>query len=901
MTDPRTARADALLGTLTSRRGAALKVFLGAAPGVGKTYAMLTAARDLQRQGIDVVVGLIETHGRAETQALLDGLELLPRRHVDYRDRILDEFDLDAALERKPALILVDELAHRNAPGSRHASRWQDIVELLDAGIDVYSTVNIQHLESLNDVVRQLTGIRVSETVPDAFLDRARDLVLVDLPPRELIDRLKAGKVYVPEQAAAALQRFFSASNLTALRELAVQQVADRVDSDLREQLTAQGVTGAVPIRRRVMIAIDGFSNSDYLVRAGRRIAERRNAPWVVVWVDRGRENSEQCKGVAQAFALARRLGGDTETLHGVAVVDQLLGYAQRAAVSTIVIGRTRERPWARMVNRTLTQRLLQRGAHIELTILATPQARAESRRGMHDAERRGALPWRQYLRAAAVSGIAVAVGVLAERYANLNDLTLVFITAVMIVATRSRMPVAVFAAVLCFTAYNFFFTEPRHTLIMNAHHDVVTAALFLIVALICGRLATRLREQVVALRAANGTSASLRALAQRLATAADAPAVLNAATKTLHEQLQARIAVLVRDPLTQALIVTAAVPVEPAIDGNARAAADWCFEHRQPAGLYTDTLQSVPWWFVPLVAEPGVLGVLALQFDDAPSGRLPELQALAQAMAEEVAQALGRVQLVDALEAARVQGETERLRAALLASVSHDLRSPLAAIVGSAESLVTQHARLADDDRRELASGILAEGQRLDRYIQNLLDMTRLGHGTLKLDRDWIGIDELVGSAIGRVRKLFPKLPIRFEAEPGLPLLYVHPALVEQALFNILENAARFSPAGQTVRVGARREDERIIIIDVDDRGPGIPEAERRRIFDIFYTAERGDRSGQGTGLGLTICQGMIGAHGGSVEALPGPGGLGTTIRVRLPLLAPPEHEAGDVEKQDE
>ena len=889
MTDDRTAKADALLETLSAAgKGAALKIFIGAAPGVGKTFAMLTAALELRKQGVDVVVGLVETHGRAETAALLEGLELLPRRQVVYRGRPIEEFDLEAALARRPTVLLVDELAHRNAPGSRHTSRWQDIVDLLDAGIEVYSTVNVQHLESLNDVVRQLTGVRVTETVPDAFLDCARDLILVDLPPRELIERLKAGKVYVPEQAAAALHRFFSASNLTALRDLAVQQVAERVDSDLREQFAAQGFSGAIPVRRRVMIAIDGYDNSDYLVRAGRRIAERRGAPWSVVFVDRAREDARQQNGVAHAFALARRLGGDTATLHGSNVVDQLLAHAQRTGASNIVIGRTRERPLARMFNRTLTQQLLQRGAHVELTILATPQARAESRRRSQQRERR---PLGEYAFAALACAIAALITAMAERMVALEDLSLVFMTAVLIVSARSRMGVAVLAAILCFLSYNFLFTYPRNTFFIHSQQDIVTVSLFLVAALIGGRLATRLREQVVALRAANGTMVALQALNQRLSAAADAKAVQQAGARTLHEQLQAAAVVLHRDPLSGRIEVAAEEPSGAKFDAPARAAADWCVEHGLPAGRYTDTLQAVPWWFIPLRVEGEPVGALGLRFD---AERLPpELRALAEAMGEELGQALGRVDLVEALETARVQGETERLRAALLASVSHDLRSPLSSIIGSAENLLTLSG-LAEPDRQALAGGILQEGRRLDRYIQNLLDMTRLGHGTLKLDRDWIGIEDILGSALARLRRAFPHLAVVANIDPDLPLLYVHPALVEQAVFNILENAARFSPEGQSVHVRARLA-EAGLELDISDAGPGIPEAERRRIFDIFYTAERGDRSGQGTGLGLTICQGMIGAHGGSVEALAGDEGRGTTLRVRLPLSPPPETAGGE------
>lgn len=883
----RRAKADALLEQLEREASGRLKVFLGAAPGVGKTYSMLSAARDLKRQGIDVVVGLVETHGRAETEALLEGLELLPRRATADLSRAHDEFDVDAALKRRPQLLLVDELAHRNVPGSRHERRHQDIEELLAAGIDVYTTVNIQHLESLNDVVQQITGVRVRETVPDAFFDRAADVVLIDLPPRELITRLRQGKIYLPELAASALERFFTASNLTALRELAVQAVADRVDADLREYQVAQG-SGPVPVRRRVLAAIDGSENSEYLVRVTRRIAERRHATWTVVHVDSGRagNDAEHRTRLDAALRLARRLGAETETLRGVDVVDELLGFAGRNSVATIVIGRTRERPLARLFNRTLTQQLLMRGAHFELTIVATPIARARSRRAL---QQNATSPLRDYGFALVVSLIALAAAHLADRVLSVSNLSQLFIVAVMIVAVRSRMSVAVFSAIVCFLGYNFFFAPPRYTLAIANGSDALTVVLFLATALICSRLATRLSVQVQMLREANAQAGVLAKLGRELAAAADAGQVTTIGAKALARAFDAEVAVLVPDPASGLLTTAAAVPSSLELGATDRAAADWALNHAQPAGRYTDTLNAAACWLLPLSDDGTRLGVLAIRFDAGDDVLPSQRRELIQAIAHDIAQALARTQLADELESARLQGETERLRSALLSSVSHDLRSPLAAMLGSAESLQRYGEKLAADDRDALLRGIVSEGQRLDRYIQNLLDMTRLGHGTLKVARDWVALDEILGSCVLRLRKVFPDVRVERDVpDAELPLLYVHPALVEQALFNIMENAAKFSPPGAPVRVRTERRGGDVRI-DVIDAGPGIPAEERSRIFDMFYSVERGDRGKQGTGLGLSICQGMIGAHGGSVEALPGDGGIGTTIRVTLPLAGIP------------
>ncbi|MFT3805185.1 MAG: sensor histidine kinase KdpD [Burkholderiaceae bacterium] len=878
MSEDRDAKADALAGELRRQDAGRLTLFLGAAPGVGKTYAMLSRARELQRQGIDTVVGIVETHGRAETAALIDGLEVVPRKRIDYQGRALEELDTDAVLARRPRVALVDELAHRNAPGSRHERRWQDVMELLDAGIDVCTTVNIQHLESLNDIVHRITGVRVGETVPDAVFDRLRDIRLVDLPPRELIERLHQGKVYLPDQAERALQSFFSPSNLAALRELAMQTAADRVDDDLRESQAARGLPG-LPLRRRVLVAIDGLGTSEYLVRAGRRIAERRDAPWSVVTVQPiGATGAQRQAELDRAFSLARGLGADTEVLHGSRIADTLLDHAEHDGISTIVVGRTRERPFARMVNRTLTQQLLQRGAHYELVIISAPGVRARARHRTRDAAPRPR--WRDGLLAFAAAAGATLLAWIAEHWVGLEDLSMVFIVAVVLVAARTRMTAAVLAAILCFLAYNFFFIEPRFTLLIGARQGAATVLLFLVAALVAGRLASQLRAQVLALRAANAHATVLQGLGRQLGAAADLGQVLRSGRTMLERSLG--VAAWLR--VGEAGDASRGATLERIDD----AAADWALAHGKPAGRHTDTLAGAAWWFLPLRDGERTIGVLGLRADAEPNRLTTASRRLAEAMAEDIAQAALRTRLVSDLESARMANETERLRSALLSSVSHDLRSPLAAMVGSASSLASYSGAMNDEDRRGLLDTIVLEGDRLDRYIQNLLDMTRLGHTGLTLNRDWIGVDELVGSAAGRLRRYQPDVALRVDVPADLPPIWVHPALLEQALFNVLENAAKFSPPGRPIEIAARSVDGRLQL-DVRDHGPGIPERERSRIFDMFYSVERGDRGRQGTGLGLTIAQGMVGAHGGSVEALPGPDGSGTLIRISLPMSEPP------------
>ena len=746
-------RADALLSTAQDASSPRLKIFLGAAPGVGKTFAMLSAARELKRQGTDVVVGLVETHGRGETAALLEGLEVLPRRMVNHRGGDFTEFDLDAALVRKPAVLLVDELAHTNLPGGRHARRWQDIAELLDAGIEVYTALNVQHLESLNDQVRRITGITVRETVPDAFLDRARDIVLIDLPPRELIGRLKQGKVYVPETAAAALNAFFSPTNLAALRELALETIAGHVDSDLREHMLARG--SAMTVRRHVMATIDGYGQSEYLVRVARRIAERRGAPWSVAFVDTGATlDPARRERLDAAMRLARRLGGESIILRGHVIADELLAHADREGVGQIILGRTRERPIARMLGISLTQQLLRRGAHMELTIIATPTERARARRRLRAAGGGGSRG--EYIYATAATVVAFALAFLGDRYLSVANLSLIFLTAVLVVAVRTRMMVAVYTAMLCFLGYNFFFTQPRYTLRIANADDVLAVLLFLVAALVCSRLATRLASQVASLRAAQTRARALLGLGQQLAASTDAEGVLKVGAAALAKALDADVAMLVRDA-GQLLHPVTTAPRSLALTPQDIAAANWCEQHAEPAGRFTDTLNGAACWMLPLGLDNHRLGVAALRFDPASAPPDPDRRNLTFTMVQDIGRALERARLADELESARVQGETERLRNALLSSVSHDLRSPLASMIGGAGTLLSYRGKLPEQEQVDLLQSILGEGQRLDRYIQNLLDMTRLGHGTLKLDRDWTDSAEITAAAVTRLRRSFP------------------------------------------------------------------------------------------------------------------------------------------------
>ncbi|WP_454866224.1 DUF4118 domain-containing protein [Pseudomonas umsongensis] len=876
-------RADALLANLPRDGRGRLKVFLGAAPGVGKTYAMLQAAHTQLRQGVKVIAGVVETHGRFETEALLSGLPQMPLVRSSYRGVELEEMDLDGLLAAKPRLVLVDELAHTNAPGSRHEKRWQDIQELLAAGIDVYTTVNVQHLESLNDQVRGITGVQVRETLPDWVLQEAYELLLIDLPPRELLERLRDGKVYVPEQARAAIDAYFSQTNLTALRELAMQTAAAQVDNDLTQGYRQMG-QAAPTVRGRLLVGVDGDAQAERLVRHASRVAQRRHLPWSLVHVDNGRVRDEQSRlRLQSAQQLAERLGGEVVLLRAGEVAKTLIQHAAERRASLVLVGQSRPRLRRRLFGGGLAARLLRNARGLEINVLDTEQQQHQPRQRSMQAP-----VWFDYALAVVATLLATALAWAVASVLPLPNISLVFLAAVLLVAVRSSLGPALACAALSFLTYDFLFIPPNFSFSIQREEDVLTLLFFLLMAALTGNLAARQRRQLQALRDTQEETSELLDLSRKLTAATDRQAVVNAAAQHLSGWSDLQLCLLNRDGQS-GWKVEIGGPLE--FTEAERAAADWAWQHDQPAGAGTGTLPFGRWWWWPLSVEEGPLALLGVcaKEGQALSG---QRRRLLTALSQPLAQALARAQLADDLEAARLHGETEQLRSALLASVSHDLRTPLTSMRGSIDSLLALGEAIPLEDRRELLEGTRDEAERLDRYIQNLLDMTRLGHGALKLARDWVSPADIVGSALNRLRAVLAPLQVTTEVPAQLPLLFVHAALIEQALVNVMENAARFSPSHGRLHVRAGADDTELFF-SVSDEGPGIPEAEREKIFDMFYTAARGDRGGQGTGLGLAICQGMVGAHGGRISVADGIEGRGTCITLHLPLQAQPGFES--------
>ncbi len=848
---------------------------------MGKTYAMLQEATARAKQGVDVVVGLVETHGRAETHALMAGLELLPRKALDYRGQTLEELDLDALLARRPQLALIDELAHTNVPGSRHVKRWQDVVEVLDAGIDVTTALNIQHIESLNDAVARISGVRVQETVPDEIVARADEIELIDLPPDELIKRLREGKVYRAGTIGRALDNFFTRPNLTALRELALRTAASRVDAEMLSLMKQSAVAGPWPTQERVLVCIDETALAKPLVRAGKRMAERSGIPWIVVTVltpghDAMPDSARRL--TTEALQLAETLGAETATLHAEAgVAAELVAFARSRNVTRLLIGRPRPRGLVGYGRERVADRLLEAARDFEVTMIA----------GDLPAKTQWRLPAVSFSWRAALAGLAgalvatlIAWGIDTIELVDPGTLSVVYLVVVLAIGARYGLLPALATSVVSFLAFNFFFTEPRLSFAVAQAESVFAIFIFLVGALFTGTLAGRLRQQVTSLRTSQHRTEMLYDFAKRIAAKSDLDDVLYAGAYHIAATLNCRSLILMPDAAGVLQQVQGYPSIEEELDSRTAAAARWAFDHNEPAGAATATLPTSEWMFVPLAAATP-LGVVGLQFTDPRRGADPEVRRLLKAVEDQVAVAVERTRMATDLQNLRVEAEGEKLRSALLNSLSHDLRTPLVSVIGALSGL---EGEMSDADRKALAETGLGEARRLDRYVQNLLNMTRLEYGALKPRRVPLDLRELVGSARADLRLTLAAHQLVVELPADLARVDADPVLIGQALTNVLENAAKYAPPGSTIRIGARGGDATVTLV-VSDEGPGIPDAEREKVFDLFYRVAEGDRRPTGTGLGLAIVRGFVEAHGGRVRALAGPGGRGTSIEMELPV----------------
>ncbi|HEX3441278.1 MAG TPA: sensor histidine kinase KdpD [Pseudolabrys sp.] len=868
-----------------------LRIFVGAAPGVGKTYTMLETARARKKDGDDIIVGVVETHGRKETEALLDGLEVIPRRHVEYRGRTLDEMDLDAIVSRRPRIVLVDELAHTNAPGSRHPKRYLDVEEILNHGIDVYTTVNIQHIESLNDVVAQITRVRVRETVPDEIFDRAESVELVDLPPGDLIQRLKEGKVYITQQAERALEHFFSPANLTALRELALRRTAERVDEQLLTEMQAKAIPGPWAAGERVLVCISEDPRSAGLVRATRRLADRLHAPWTAMYIETGRSTrlgNEERDRIADTLRLAMSLGGEAVTIPGGSrrIADDLLAYARINNITQIVIGKSTRSRWFEILHGSVVHDLVRRAATISVHVIAGEEIEggAIPKKTVRAAEGGGFDP-RPYVLSLAAVGISLAAGELIEPWFGIENVDLVFLTGIVGVAARFGLWPSLFASVAASLCYNFFFLPPLYTFTIADPNNVLAFGFFIIMAGIVSNVAARVRTQAVSAMARARTTESLYTFSRKLAGVGTLDDVLWATAYQTALMLKVRVVLLLPQE-DSSIAVAAGYPPEDILDEADIAAAKWAWQANRPAGRGSDTLPGAKRLFLPMRTGRGAIGVVGIDSDKTGPLLTPDERRLLDALIDQSALAIERVHLVEDMDRVKRTVETEHLRSALLTSISHDLKTPLAGVLGAAGTLRDLSSKLSDVQKADLLGTIIDESERLNRFIANLLDMTKLESGAIVPNAALIDPSEIVGSALRRADKILAGHHVELDLGGNLPMLKLDAVLFEQVLFNLLDNAAKYSPAGSKIRVRGWRDRESVSL-EIADEGDGIPAGELEHIFDKFYRVQKGDQVRAGTGLGLAISRGFVEAMDGTIVASNRGDRSGAVFTIRLPIPA--------------
>ncbi|MDR3423935.1 MAG: sensor histidine kinase KdpD [Alphaproteobacteria bacterium] len=882
---------EALLKEAESESRGKLKIFLGAAPGVGKTYAMLGAAKARLSDGIDAVIGIVETHQRSETQALAQGIESVPMQKLDYRGLGFEEMDLDAILKRKPQLVLVDELAHTNIPGARHPKRYQDVQEILESGIDVYTTLNVQHIESLNDIVAYITGVKVRETVPDNIVQLANAIELIDLPPDELLQRLKEGKVYIPEQARLASHRFFTPGNLTALRELALRQAADRVDEQMTTYMRRHAISGPWPTSSRVMVCVSGDNQAAALVRAARRSAERRQTPWLVLYIETSHHSqlAEKTRNdIAQAMQLAESLGAETMTVTGEDIPFEILRIAREHNVSTIIIGKTSRSSFSRFVRPSVAETLLKQGEGFDILLVNNAEPSGHSV-GTHKAFLSSDFPLWKFHKADAretlfVIGFTSLVALVFRSFMPPAFLPFLYTLAVFLVALDLDLVPSLCAVALSVIAQDLFLTAPHVSFFPSRSEDAQSLLYFLVLGVSISMIGARLHRQIKVTRANAERTQALYDFTKSIAAAATIDDVAQATARRVAGALGARVAVLL--PKNERLEVVAAVPADLKLDTASNAAMDWAWRHRKPAGFHSDTLPGAAFYGLPLQSGATSLGVLAVRTEDG-SALTSSQNHFLTSLAYQSASAIERAKLVTDVAQARLQSETEKLRASLLSSISRDLRAPLDSIIFTVQSLNKSWNETPPDEQRALVGHIEQESDRLDRFVENLLDMTELVAGGMRFHFQPTQVRDLIDKALTRLARRVKERVVNLDCAQDLPLIEADGAALHRVFVNVIENACSYSTPDEPIHIAVWREGSDIKIT-ITDRGPGIPESERQNVFDMFYRIKKSDAvTGpvEGVGLGLSICRGFIEAHQGRINAQSGESGIGTSIIIRLPI----------------
>src|SRR3954463_8771971 len=870
-------------------RAGKLKIFVGAAPGVGKTYEMLQSAHARLKAGADVIVGVVETHGRAETEALLKGLEVLPRRRLAYKDQTLEEMDLDGLIARRPQIALVAELAHTNPPGSRHPKRYLDVEELLSHGIDVYPAVNIQHIESLNDVVAQITHVRVREPVPDKVFDRAAAIELIDLTPDDLIQRLKEGKVYVPKQAERALEHYFSPGNLTALRELALRRTAERVDEQLLTHMQANAIDGPWAAGERILVCVSEDPRAAGLVRYTKRLADRLHAQWTAISIETRRSlqlTDEQRDRLADTMRLAEALGGEALTIPAVGrrIADDLIHFAHANNVTQIIIGKSNRSWWFELTRGSVVHDLVRRSGNISVHVIAGDEEKV-AKAAMQTAARQEPFNARPYLMALLFVAFGLAAAALIKPlFGGIENVDLVFLTAVVGAAARYGLWPSLLSSLVASLCYNFFFLPPVYTFTITDPTTVAAFFFFMLIALLVSNVAARVRSQADTAIGRVRTTESLYAFSRKLAGTATLDDVLWATAYQTALMLRVRVVLLL--PEDGVLTVKSGYPPEDELDNADLAAANWAWSNDRAAGRGSDTLPGAKRLFLPMRTGRGAIGVIGI--DDDRTGPLltPDQRRLLDALVDQGALAIERVLLVEDVDRVKRTVESERLRGALLTSISHDLKTPLASVLGAASTMRDLASALSDTEKRDLLATVIDESERLNRFIANLLDMTKLESGAIVPNTALHDLGEIVGSALRRAAKILTAHKVELELAADLPMLQLDAVLFEQVLFNLLDNAAKYSQPHAVVSIRSRRDSDHVVL-QIADEGDGIPSEELESVFDKFYRAQKGDHVRPGTGLGLAISRGFVEAMHGTISAANRSDRSGAVLTIRLPIPA--------------
>jgi two-component system, OmpR family, sensor histidine kinase KdpD len=859
-----------------------LKIFFGYAAGVGKTYAMLEAAHQRKDEGFDVVVGYVETHQRIETENMLKGLEVVPPKIVEYRNINLPEMDIDKVLERKPQLVLVDELAHTNAPGSRHAKRYQDVDELLSVGINVYTTLNIQHLESLNDVVAQITGTKVRETIPDTVIDEVTDIELIDLPTDELLNRLKEGKVYIPEQAERAIEKFFRQGNLTALRELTMRRAAERVDDLMLDYMGERAIPGPWPAGERLLVCISPGAISERLIRTARRLADELKAEWFAVFVEtptQGQLSVEQRDRIAQMMHLAEELGAKSISLPGRSVPETITTYARNQNITKIIIGKSRRPSWVDWLRGSISYQIIQQSGPIDVYFVNSgPQEEPASPTNTHEQKWQTNQTFRQYSLALALVAAAAGISALIAPYISPTNLVVIYLLSTVIAAVFLGRGPAIMASILSVLVFDYFFVPPRLTMAVTDTEYILTFIGLLSVSLVISYLTAQVREQANAAQRRATQTAALYELGHDLTAAVGLEAVARTIIEHIGQTFSREVAIFLPEGGNLQLFMASQ---GLAVLENELAVAVWAFQHGQQAGRGTDTLPDVTMHYQPLRTTRGVIGVLGIKPMEPSTYPSPDQRRILNAFANQVALAIEGAQLVEQSRQTELLEATEKLQTALLNSISHDLRTPLVSITGALSSLEDAGPALDEEVRRSLIETAREEAERLNRLVGNLLDITRLEAGAMQLHREDCDIQELIGSALEQIGSQLKNRQIKVEIPQKFPLVNLDFVLFSRVLVNIIDNALKYSPDEKPIEIQARINKQNFEI-SIADHGDGIPAEDVERIFDKFYRVQRPDNV-SGTGLGLSICKGIIEAHGGSIKVINRPGG-GAIFTVSVP-----------------